>query len=121
VNNQVPAVAAWREIFRKYPIRSIHQATTTVTIPTVKVQPILIKQADNDAITDEFQPAEDEIFRIYYQNVNGITAKKGTSKWNEINDNMAKNKVAIFGLCKTNIEWNKHRTRAIMKATIGKH
>jgi hypothetical protein len=34
---------------------------------------------------------------------------------------MAKNKVAIFGLCETNIEWNKHRTKAIMKATIGKH
>jgi hypothetical protein len=57
-----------------------------MTTPTIKVQPILIKQADNEAIGDEFQPTEDGIFCIYYQNVNGITAKKGTSKWNEIND-----------------------------------
>jgi hypothetical protein len=34
---------------------------------------------------------------------------------------MAKYKVAIFELTETNIEWNKHRTKAIMKATLRKH
>jgi hypothetical protein len=38
-----------------------------------------------------------------------------------MNDTMAKNKVAIFRLTETNIEWNKYRTKAIMKATICKH
>jgi hypothetical protein len=62
VNKQVPAVAAWQEIFRKYRIRSIQQATTTMTTQTTKVQAILIEQADNEAIGDEFQPAEEGIF-----------------------------------------------------------
>jgi hypothetical protein len=66
------AVAAWREIFRKYRIRSIQQSINTTTHSTqqAQVQPILIQQADNEAIGDMFQPAEDRIFRIYYQNVN---------------------------------------------------
>jgi hypothetical protein len=34
---------------------------------------------------------------------------------------LANNNVAIFGLTETNIEWNKHRTKAIMKATLRKH
>ena len=117
----IPAVAAWREIFRKYRIRSIQQASTVMTNQVHQVQPILIKQSENEAIGDSFIPAEDGIFRIYYQNVNGVSAKKGKSKWNKINDTMAKHNVAIFGLTETNIEWNKHRTKAIMKATIRKH
>ena len=117
------AVAAWWEIFRKYRICSIQQATTTTTHThqAAQVQPIFIKQVDSEAIGDMFQPAEDGIFRIYYQNLNGVSARKGTSKWNEINDIIAKYKIAIFGLTETNIEWNKHRTKAIMKATLRKH
>jgi hypothetical protein len=120
-NKQVPAVAAWREIFRQYQIRSIKQATTPMTNQTTKVQPILIKQTGNEAVGDEFQPAVEGVFRIYHQNVNGVSAKKGTSKWNDINDTMATHNVAIFELAETNIEWNKHRTKAIMQATSRKH
>ena len=43
MNKRVPEVDAWREIFRKYRIRSIKQAQTTMTTPTTKIQPILIK------------------------------------------------------------------------------
>ena len=77
-----------------------------MTTPTSRVQPLLIKQANNEAIGDDFQAAEEGKFKIYYQNVNGVSAKRGLSKWNEINDTMAKNKVAILGLAETNIEWN---------------
>ena len=116
-----PAVAAWREIFGKYRIRLIQQATTVTTNQVHQVQPILIKQDENKEIGDTFIPAEDGIFRIYYQNVNGVSARKGMSKWNKINDTMAKHNVAIFGLTKTNIEWNMPQTNAHMKATLRKH
>ena len=116
-----PAVAAWREIFRKYRIRSIKQANETTIRPTQQVQPILFRQSDNEEVGDSFIPAEDGTFRIYYQNVNGVSASKGKSKWNDINDIMAKQKVSIFGLSKTNIEWNKNQTKGIMKAILRKH
>jgi hypothetical protein len=35
-----------------------------------------VKQTDNEVIGNLFQPAEERTFRIYYQNVNGISAKK---------------------------------------------
>ena len=34
---------------------------------------------------------------------------------------MAKNKVAMFGLTETNVEWNKHKNQAIMKSVLRKH
>jgi hypothetical protein len=95
-NKKDPAVAAWREIFRQYQIRLIKQATKPMINQTTKVQPILIKQTRNEAVGDEFQPAVEGVFRIYYQNENGVSAKKGTSKWNNINNTMATHNVAIF-------------------------
>ena len=68
MNKQVPAIAAWREIFRKYRIRSIQQANTTKTTQTTKIQPILIKQANNEAIGDDFHIA-DEGFGLAETNI----------------------------------------------------
>jgi hypothetical protein len=114
--------SAWREIFRKYRIRSIQQATTVTEKETPLIQPIIFQQSENTSIGDDFEPIDDKkIFRIYYQNVNGISTSKGTSKWNEINATMAKNKVAMFGLTETNVDWNKHKNQAIMTLVLRKH
>jgi hypothetical protein len=72
----------------------------------------MFQQSNHGAIGDLIDPIDDEtIFRIYYQNVNGINAKKGTSKWNEINDTMAKHKVALFGLTEPTLTGTSTRTK----------
>jgi hypothetical protein len=59
-------------------------------------------------------------FRIYYQNVNGVTTRQGTGKWNKINEFMHTNNIAIYGLTKTNVEWNNQKTTARLKALVRK-
>jgi hypothetical protein len=113
--------SAWREIFRKYRIRSIPK-DKTIPQTVTQLQPILFQQSDNEAVGDDLESIDEtKTLRIYYQNVNGITASKGTSKWNEINETMVRHKVAIFGLTETNIEWNKYKNQTIMKSVLRKH
>jgi hypothetical protein len=113
--------SAWREIFRKYRIQSIPQPTN-LTREEPRLQPTNFPQNGNTAIGDDIDPIDDnKTFRIYYQNVNGISASKGTSKWNEINETMTRHKVALFGLTETNIEWNKYKNQLIMKTVLRKH
>ena len=57
-------------------------------------------------------------FRVYYQNVNGITSGKGTGKWNKINEFMHDNNIAIYRLTKTNVEWNKQKMTACLKPAV---
>jgi hypothetical protein len=112
---------AWREIFRKYRIRSIPQPTN-MTGEEPRLQPTIFPQNGNMAIGDNIDPIDDnKTFRIYYQNVNRISASKGTSKWNEINETMTRHQVALFGLTETNIEWNKYKNQLIMKSVLRKH
>ena len=87
-----------------------------------RLQPTIFPQNGNTAIGDNIDPIDDnKTFRIYYQNVNGISASKGTSKWNEINETMTRHKVALFGLTETNIEWNKYKNQLIMKSVLRRH
>jgi hypothetical protein len=48
-------------------------------------------------------------FRVYYQNVNGIISGKGIGNWNKITEFMHNNNIAIYGLNKTNVEWNNQK------------
>jgi hypothetical protein len=99
-------------------MRSIPQPTN-LTREEPRIQPTIFPQNGNTAIGDNIDPIEDnKTFRIYYQNVNGISASKGTSKWNEINETMTR---GHKGLTETNIEWNKYKNQLIMKSVLRKH
>jgi hypothetical protein len=106
----------------KYRIRSI-PTPTSPTREEPRLQPTIFPQNGNMAIGDNIDPIDaNKTFRIYYQpNMNGISASKGTSKWNEINETMTRHQVAMFGLTETNIEWNKYKNQLIMKSVLRKH
>ena len=52
-------------------------------------------------------PENDNNFRIYFQNVNGLAVGKETRKWEDIITEMTTRQVSICGFAETNTEWNK--------------
>jgi hypothetical protein len=47
-------------------------------------------------------------FRIYFQNINGLTAGKSMTRWLEMVKTMNEKRCEIFGLAETNTNWNSH-------------
>jgi ribonuclease HI len=88
-------------------------APTTIHEPTEKarrkkfyIQQHIMKQPiPNDFWGSSMDSNKNECFRIYYQNINGITSSDSMEKWNDHVSSMKDNCCEIFGLAETNTNW----------------
>ena len=120
-NAQQQSSREWRQFFnnirhnipRQLGTQQQHHSNTLQTI----ISPA--NKKDNKPIGDTLNNDEvSNTFRIYFQNINGVTAGKGTGKWDNILQTMVKKNVSIFGLAETNIEWNNHKLSSRLKAKV---
>ena len=109
---------AWKELFDNYRQRQPNKTTDTIT-PKTTLQPLLTRRTDNQPIGDAMTPDEDNnIFRIYFQNINGLNVGKGTGKFEGILSTANNNNVSVMGLAETNTEWNNPRLTSRIKAKL---
>jgi hypothetical protein len=59
-------------------------------------------------------------FRVYFQNVNGLSVGKHT-QWDNILNKMTSKETAVFGLAESNVEWANRQLQARIKAKLRKH
>jgi hypothetical protein len=60
-------------------------------------------------------------FRIYFQNINGLTAGKLIERWYDTCNTMKNKKCEIFGLAETNTNWKSHNITTKINLIINKH
>jgi hypothetical protein len=65
----------------------------------------------NDYWGSSMDDCNPHCFRIYFQNINGLTAGKSMIRWTETVANMKDKQCEIFGLAETNTNWNSYNIK----------
>jgi hypothetical protein len=60
-------------------------------------------------------------FRVFFQNINGLTTGKSMKRWIETVTTMHEKKCEIFGLAETNTNWNCHNIKTNINRIITKY
>jgi hypothetical protein len=92
-----------------------HQ-TTTYPAPTQVTrtrkhyiqQHIMQKPIPNDYWGSSMDSEKHDSFRIYFQNINGITTGQDMERWDNVVSTMKDNCCEIFGLAETNTNWKSY-------------
>ena len=114
-------IAEWSELFNKARKQIPKPQEKTPARTDNKVQPTIMKTGENETFGDNMDIAQQENnFRIYFQNINGLAAGKGTRKWEDIIQEMTTRQVSVCGFAETNTEWQAEKTRARIKAKLRK-
>ena len=114
-------IAEWSELFNKAREKIPKPQEKTPTRMDTKVQPAIIRTGENEMFGDNMDKAHQENnFRVYFQNINGLAAGKGTRKWEDIIQEMTTRQVSVCGFAETNTEWQAEKTKARIKAKLRK-
>jgi hypothetical protein len=86
-----------------------------------KIQPIIMRINGNEAVGNTVdQTQQENNFRIYFQNVNGLAVGKGTRKWEDMIQEMTTRQVSVCGFAETNTKWHAKKAKARLKANLRK-
>jgi hypothetical protein len=78
------------------------------------------KPIPNDYWGSSMDTHDKNCFRIFFQNINGLTSGESLEKWTEIVTTMQEKKCKIFGLAETNTNWNYSNIRTNISSIINK-
>jgi ribonuclease HI len=81
---------------------------------------ILRKPIPNDSWGSSMDTNDPRCFRIYFQNINGLTAGKSMERWNETVMLMQDKKCEILGLAETNTDWKSYNIKTNISRIINK-
>jgi hypothetical protein len=78
------------------------------------------KPIPNDYWGSSMDTHDKNCFRIFFQNINGLTSGESLEKWKEIVTTMQDKNCNIFGLAETNTNWNYINIRTHISSIINK-
>jgi hypothetical protein len=83
-------------------------------------QHIRKKPIANDYWGASMDTYDSNCFRVYYQNINGLTSGESMEKWTDIVTTMKEHKCDIFGYAETNTNWHYNNTKNSINHIINK-
>jgi hypothetical protein len=83
-------------------------------------QHILKKPIANDYWGSSMDSYDINCFRVYYQNINGLTSGESLNQWADIVNTMKDHKCDIFGYSETNTNWQYQNTKTRINHIINK-
>jgi hypothetical protein len=103
---------------------TIRNTTTTQTNRQRKnyvQQHLLRKPIANDYWGSSMDTSDPSCFRIYFQNINGLTAGKSMERWHDTVTTMHHKKCEIFGLAETNTNWDSYNIKTNINRIINRY
>jgi hypothetical protein len=74
-------------------------------------QHIMKKPLANDYWGSSMDTNDSNSFRVFFQNINGLTAGKSIERWIETVNTIKEKQCEIFGLAETNTNWRSHNIK----------
>jgi ribonuclease HI len=84
-------------------------------------QHILQKPIPNDYWGSSMDTSDPSCFRIFFQNINGLTAGKSMERWHDTVTTMHHKKCEIFGLAETNTNWESYNIKTNINRIINRY